>query len=114
SLRDAAATLGYPGFWAMAARYWRKGLAEERRSLSRHAFIRALRRLLPELRDEDVRPGGSGVRAQVVLRNGTLMDDFHVLRHGRFVHVINVPSPAATASLAIGRYLAAQLAAAAS
>lgn len=106
NLRDAAAMLAFPGFWAMAGRYWRKGLAEQHRSLSRTAFLRALRGLLPGLSEDDLLPGGSGVRAQIVLRNGRLMDDFHVVRQGLFFHVINVPSPAATASLAIGRHLA--------
>lgn len=105
---DALATLAYPGFWAMAARYWRKGLAEQYRSVRRAAFLRALQGLLPGISDADIRPGGSGVRAQVVLRNGRLMDDFCVLREEAFLHVINVPSPAATASLVIGRYLAEQ------
>lgn len=106
---DIATMAGYSGFWAMAFRYWRKGLGEQYRSLNRRAYIRALRVLLPELRDADVGPGGAGVRAQVVLRNGKLLDDFHVLREGPFTHVINVPSPAATASLAIAAYLAAAL-----
>jgi L-2-hydroxyglutarate oxidase len=64
---------------------------------------------MPELGDDDLVPGGAGVRAQVVLRNGRLLDDFHVLREGPFLHVINVPSPAATASLRIGEHLADQL-----
>jgi L-2-hydroxyglutarate oxidase len=109
SATEAAGMLTYPGFWAMAARYWRKGLEEQWRSLSRRAFVRALQGLLPELRQEDALPGGAGVRAQLVLRNGTLMDDFCVRREGRFLHVLNVPSPAATASLAIGEELAGQL-----
>ncbi|MGH9467057.1 MAG: FAD-dependent oxidoreductase, partial [Terriglobales bacterium] len=106
SAHDAFALLAYPGFWAMAARYWRKGLGEQYRSLNRGAFIRSLRTLWPDLEDTDVAAGGSGVRAQVVLRNGKLLDDFHLLREGPFLHVINVPSPAATASLLIGEYLA--------
>ncbi|MGH9412302.1 MAG: L-2-hydroxyglutarate oxidase [Terriglobales bacterium] len=106
SLTDVAAMAAYRGSWAMAARYWRKGLGEQVRSLNRRAYIRALRGLLPALRDADVAPGGAGVRAQVVLRSGKLLDDFHVLREGRFTHVINVPSPAATASLAIADHLA--------
>ncbi len=107
--REAAWMLAYPGFWAMAARYWRKGMGEQYRSLRRSAYIAALRGLMPDLRDEEVLLGGAGVRAQIVLRNGKLMDDFCVEREGRFVHVLNVPSPAATASLAVGRYLAERL-----
>src|SRR6185312_316236 len=109
SAREALAMLSFAGFWAMAARYWDKGLGEQYRSLHRAAYIRALRGLMPDLRDEEVVPGGSGVRAQIVLRNGKLMDDFCVRRDGPFLHVLNVPSPAATASLAIGRHLAEQL-----
>jgi L-2-hydroxyglutarate oxidase len=109
SAADAAEMLAFPGFWAMAGRYWRKGLAEQWRSLSRRAFVRALQELLPELQQEDALPGGAGVRAQLVMRNGSLMDDFCVRRKGRFLHVLNVPSPAATASLAIGDELAQQL-----
>ena len=109
SVADAGAMLGFPGFWAMAARYWQKGLGEQYRSVSRNAYIRALRVLLPDLRDGDVQPGGTGVRAQVVLRNGKLMDDFCIRQHGRFTHVINVPSPAATASLMIGREIAGMI-----
>jgi L-2-hydroxyglutarate oxidase LhgO len=106
--REMATMLGYAGFWAMAARYWRKGLGEQWRSWNRAAYLRALRGLMPDLSDADLAPGGAGVRAQVVLRNGKLLDDFHVLREGPFLHVINVPSPAATASLRIAEYLADQ------
>ncbi|MGH9476742.1 MAG: L-2-hydroxyglutarate oxidase [Terriglobales bacterium] len=106
---DVARMAGYVGFWAMAARYWRQGLGEQYRALFRKAYVRALRVLLPELEEADVAPGGAGVRAQVVLRNGKLLDDFRVLHEGPFWHVINVPSPAATASLVIGEYLARQI-----
>jgi L-2-hydroxyglutarate oxidase LhgO len=106
--RDVGSMLGYAGFWAMAARYWRKGLGEQWRSWNRAAYLRALRGLMPDLADHDLAPGGAGVRAQVVLRSGKLLDDFHVLREGPFLHVINVPSPAATASLRIAEYLADQ------
>ncbi|MGH9518018.1 MAG: L-2-hydroxyglutarate oxidase, partial [Terriglobales bacterium] len=107
--RDTIDAIAYRGFVAMVARYWQKGLGEQYRSLSKHAYLSALRVLLPELRHEDLLRGGSGVRAQVVLPNGRLMDDFCVLRDGPFMHVINVPSPAATASLQIGKYLARQV-----
>ncbi len=103
SLRDTAVTLTYPGFWRMAARYWRSGLGELHRSLSKRAFVRALRRLLPEIREADLGPGGAGVRAQAVDRRGRLLDDFAIVRNGPVVHVLNVPSPAATASLVIGK-----------
>jgi L-2-hydroxyglutarate oxidase LhgO len=103
SLPDAAATLTFPGFWRMAAKYWRSGLQEYYRSLSKRAFVRALQRLLPDIGEADLRPGGSGVRAQAVDRSGKLLDDFEIVRDGNVVHVLNVPSPAATASLVIGK-----------
>jgi L-2-hydroxyglutarate oxidase len=103
SLRDLVSSLAFPGFWRMAAKHWRSGLDEFHRSLSKPAFVRALQRLLPELRSEDLIPGGSGVRAQALRRDGTLVDDFQFVPSGRMLHVLNVPSPAATASLLIGR-----------
>jgi L-2-hydroxyglutarate oxidase len=102
-LRDLASSLGFPGFWRMAAQHWRYGLDEFHRSLSKPAFVHALQRLLPDLRAEDLVPGGSGVRAQALRRDGTLVDDFQFVPAGRMLHVLNVPSPAATASLTIGR-----------
>jgi L-2-hydroxyglutarate oxidase len=103
SLRDLASSLTFPGFWRMAAKHWRSGLDEFHRSFSKPAFVRALQRLLPELRPEDLIPGGSGVRAQALRRDGSLVDDFQFVPSGRMLHVLNVPSPAATASLVIGR-----------
>ena len=103
SLRDLASYLAFPGFWRMAAQHWRSGLDEFHRSLSKLAFLRALQKLLPEVREEDLVPGGSGVRAQALTRDGTLVDDFQVVQSGKILHVLNVPSPAATASLMIGR-----------
>lgn len=106
SLGDAGETLRYGGFWRMSARYWRMGLAEMHRSWSRAAYVRALQRLIPELTDEDLTPGGCGVRAQAVLPDGSLADDFRIVRGERMIHVLNAPSPAATASLAIGEAIA--------
>lgn len=106
SLRDAAETLGYPGTWRIARRHWRYELDEVRRSLSKRAFTRAVQRLLPAVRPDDLRPAPAGVRAQAVLRDGTLADDFLLAGVGPFVHVLNAPSPAATASLPIGREIA--------
>jgi (S)-2-hydroxyglutarate dehydrogenase len=103
SLRDLATLLAFPGFWRMGAKHWRSGLDEFHRSFSKAAFVRALQRLLPELRAEDLIPGGSGVRAQALRSDGTLVDDFQFIPSGRMLHVLNVPSPAATASLVIGR-----------
>ncbi len=105
--RDAAETLAWPGFWRLARRHWRTGLGELRRSLSRAAFARAAARLVPELTAADLVRGGCGIRAQAVDRRGNLLDDFRFLAGERSVHVLNAPSPAATASLAIGGEIAA-------
>lgn len=105
---DLLASLTWPGTWRLAARYGGTALAELRRSLSRRAFARALARLAPGLEAADLVPAPAGVRAQAVLRDGRLVDDFLVQGSGRFVHVLNAPSPAATASLAIGRAVTAE------
>jgi L-2-hydroxyglutarate oxidase len=105
-MKDLADTLGYGGFWKMAARHWKTGMGEMWRSFSKHAFVKALQRLLPELRPEDVIAGGSGVRAQAMDPAGKLLDDFHVIRGHRMIHVLNAPSPAATSSLRIGKAIA--------
>jgi len=91
------------GFRAMARQHWRNGLAEFRRSLRKREFVQSCQRLVPEVRMEDMTPGGSGVRAQAVGTDGALVDDFRFVGRERFLHVLNVPSPAATASLPIGR-----------
>ncbi|MEU9732382.1 L-2-hydroxyglutarate oxidase [Streptomyces sp. NPDC048002] len=104
--QDLALTLGWPGAWAMARRHWRYGAGELRRSLSRSAFTAAVRRLLPAVTEDDLVPAAAGVRAQAVLRDGTLVDDFLIREGARTVHVLNAPSPAATASLPIGREVA--------
>jgi len=106
SPRDMAGLLRYGGFWRMAARYWRTGCGEMYRSWSRRAFVRALQKLVPELRGEDLVPAGAGVRAQAVAPNGTLVDDFVIAERERMIHVVNAPSPAATASISIGRTIA--------
>src|SRR4051794_28621796 len=103
NLRDLASSFSFPGFWRMARRHWRSGVDEWHRSLSKRAFVRALQRLVPEVKEEDLVPGGSGVRAQAVTPDGALVDDFHFVPSGKVLHVLNVPSPAATASLTIGK-----------
>src|SRR5579871_1626233 len=103
SLKDLAASLGYGGFWRMARRDWRSGLDEWHRSLSKRAFVRALQRLVPDVGESDLISDGSGVRAQALKPDGTLVDDFQFVPARRTLHVLNVPSPAATASLAIGK-----------
>jgi L-2-hydroxyglutarate oxidase LhgO len=95
----------FPGFWTMARRHWRMSMGEYRRSWSKAAFVRALQRLMPDLAQEDLVPGASGVRAQALDNDGNLLDDFHFVYTDGMVHVCNVPSPAATASLAIARYI---------
>lgn len=110
SARDVAEMLSFVGFWRMAARYWRTGLAELERSLSKAAFVRALQRLVPNLRAEDVEPAGSGVRAQAVDRSGALVGDFRIVEGPRSLHLLNAPSPAATASMSIGRHIAQRIA----
>ncbi|MGO9646807.1 MAG: L-2-hydroxyglutarate oxidase [Terriglobales bacterium] len=106
SLRDAAATFSYPGFWRMAAKHWHSGAAEIYRSLSKSAFVHSLQTLVPEIQDSDLVADGSGVRAQAVRPDGSLVDDFQFVCSNNIVHVWNVPSPAATASLPIGREIA--------
>ncbi len=103
SVRDLASSLAFRGFWRMARKHWRSGLDEWHRSLSKAAFVRALQRLLPEVGENDLVPGGSGVRAQALKPDGSLVDDFQFVPSGKVLHVLNVPSPAATASLAIGK-----------
>ena len=103
NVRDLASSLAFPGFWRMARQHWRNGLDEWHRSLSKAAFVRALQRLLPEVKENDLVPGGSGVRAQALKPDGSLVDDFQFVPSGKILHVLNVPSPAATASLMIGK-----------
>ncbi|MCP3980644.1 MAG: L-2-hydroxyglutarate oxidase [bacterium] len=110
SLRDLAETLAWPGFWKLALRHGRLAAAEARRSTSRRAFVRAAQRLVPEIGDDDLRRHGAGVRAQAVRADGALHDDFEILEAPRMLHVLNAPSPAATASLEIGRELAGRAA----
>jgi L-2-hydroxyglutarate oxidase len=106
SARDIADLVGYGGFWKMSRRHWKMGMAEFWRSYNKTAFVTALQRLIPALKQEDVIPGGSGVRAQAVDVNGGLLDDFHVVHAPGMIHVLNAPSPAATSSLRIGREIA--------
>ncbi|RNF98461.1 L-2-hydroxyglutarate oxidase [Streptomyces botrytidirepellens] len=104
--RELAGTLAYPGSWRIARRHWRYGAGELRRSLSKRAFTDAVRRLLPDVTPDDLIAAPAGVRAQAVLPDGTLVDDFLISQSPRVVHVLNAPSPAATASLPIGREVA--------
>lgn len=103
SLRDTMESLVFPGFWRVAAKHWRMGKDEARRSVSKGSFVAGLQRLVPEVQGEDLVPGGSGVRAQAIHRSGALVDDFQFSQSDRMLHLYNVPSPAATASIAVGR-----------
>jgi L-2-hydroxyglutarate oxidase len=103
--RDFRETVTFPGFWRMARKYWGTGLGEMYRSFNKRAFLRALQRLLPALTLDDLQPGGSGVRAQAIATNGALVDDFVISVSGNTLHVLNAPSPGATASLAVGRLI---------
>jgi (S)-2-hydroxyglutarate dehydrogenase len=111
NLRDAGSSLAFPGFWRMAAKNWKSGLDEFRRSFSKAAFVRALQKLIPAVSERDLVPGGSGVRAQAITRAGVLVDDFQFVQSERMLHVLNVPSPAATASLMIARKIVSEAAA---
>jgi L-2-hydroxyglutarate oxidase len=105
SIPDMASYLFYSGFWKMALRYGWTGLGEVVRSLSKRAFVRALRKLVPALEMRDIKRGGAGVRAQALDRNGRLVDDFRIVTADRMIHVLNAPSPAATASLSIAEHI---------
>jgi L-2-hydroxyglutarate oxidase len=110
NLRDLAESLSYPGFLRLAARYWRTGLGEMWRSISKRAFVKALARLVPEIREEHLVAAPAGVRAQALLRDGSLVDDFLIEETERVINVENAPSPAATASLNVGNLIVDRLA----
>lgn len=101
-LSELTETLAWPGFQKVAFKYWQTGMGELYRSFSKAAFTKALQKLLPEIRKDDLEPGGAGVRAQACDRNGGLLDDFLILEDRKAISVCNAPSPAATSSLAIG------------
>jgi L-2-hydroxyglutarate oxidase len=112
SLADAATTLAHPGFWKMAPRHAPIAWSEYRRAWSRRRFLASLRELVPSLDASEIRRGGCGIRAQAVDGAGKLLDDFAFAEGERQLHVLNAPSPGATASIAIGRYLAGRVVAA--
>jgi len=105
NLSDLWRTISFKGFWAITGKYWQTGFGELYRSLSKSAFVRALQKLLPEIRASDLVPGGAGVRAQAVSASGALVDDFVIKQTRKAIHVLNAPSPGATASLAIGQQI---------
>ena len=107
NLSDLWRTISFRGFWAITGKYWQTGFGELYRSLSKKAFVRALQKLLPEIGENDLVPGGAGVRAQAVSASGALVDDFVIKQSPNAIHVLNAPSPGATASLAIGQSICA-------
>ena len=110
NLPDLLETLTYPGFLKLAAKYWRTGLGEMWRSFSKAAFVKALQRLIPEIRADDLEAAPAGVRAQAIAPDGAMVDDFMIQESARIVNVCNAPSPGATASLNIGRLIVDKLA----
>ena len=106
NLGDNLGNLAYPGFWKMALKYWKIGMGEVYRSYNKRVFLRDLQRLLPEIKESDLASGGSGVRAQAVAKDGSLLDDFSIIQGRDAIHVLNAPSPGATSSLAIGEHIA--------
>jgi len=98
--------IGFKGFQILAKKYWREGLGEIKRSLNKASFVKELQKLIPEIKESDLIEGGSGVRAMACDKKGNLIDDFLVVKQNRCIHVLNAPSPAATASLAIGEEIA--------
>ncbi|MBU2494431.1 MAG: L-2-hydroxyglutarate oxidase [Bacteroidetes bacterium] len=107
--KDSFETLSWPGFVNVAKKYWKTGLGEYHRSFSKKAFVKALQKLIPEISEDDLVPGGAGVRAQACDIKGGLLDDFYFVENKNVVHVCNAPSPAATSSLAIGETVANKL-----
>lgn len=105
-LKDFAEVMAYPGFWKLASKHADEGFKEIVRSFSKAAFVKSLQRLIPEVRSEDVIPTHAGVRAQALMENGSLVDDFLIVNGERSIHVLNAPSPAATSSLEIGKEVA--------
>jgi (S)-2-hydroxyglutarate dehydrogenase len=109
NLRDFAEVMTYPGFWRLATKHANEGIQEMVRSWIKPAFVHSLQQLIPEIQSEDLVPSHAGVRAQALLPNGNLVDDFLIVNGSHSIHVCNAPSPAATSSLEIGRAIAAQV-----
>ncbi len=109
SAADMLQLFVYKGFWKMAATHYKMGLGEFYRSFSKKAFVNALQKLIPDIEYDDIIPGGSGVRAQALEPNGKLVDDFRIAEADKMIHVLNAPSPAATASISIGKTIAEKI-----
>jgi (S)-2-hydroxyglutarate dehydrogenase len=110
NLRELAEILSYPAFWKLAGKNWRMGIEEIKRSFSKGAFVRSLKRLVPEISEEDLYPVSAGVRAQAMMKDGRFIDDFLMVEGKNSLHVLNAPSPAATASIPIGEAIAERVA----
>lgn len=106
NLSDTIDTFSWSGFRKIIGRYWKTGLGEFYRSYNKSAFVKALQKLVPEIQSQHLKKGGAGVRAQACMKDGKLLDDFYILEDQNVIHVCNAPSPAATASLSIGEYIA--------
>ncbi len=104
-LGDTMDALKFPGFWRMSRKYWKVGVNEQYRSVIRSAFVKSLQTLMPELQGQDLHMPGAGVRAQAVDTAGNLVQDFSIAQTENAIHVVNAPSPGATSSLAISRYI---------
>ena len=109
SITDVADMLIYKGFWKMAFKHYKMGIGEYYRSYNKQAFVKALQKLVPSIGSNDIYPEGSGVRAQALERDGKLVDDFRIVEADKMIHILNAPSPAATASLSIGKTLAQKI-----
>jgi L-2-hydroxyglutarate oxidase len=108
-LRDLTEVITYPGFWKLAAKHADEGIKEMIRSWSKAAFVRSLQKLIPEVEAKDLVPTHAGVRAQALMSNGSLVEDFLIIPGKNSIHVCNAPSPAATSSLEIGKAIVNQL-----
>jgi L-2-hydroxyglutarate oxidase len=105
SIDDMLQMIFYRGFWQMAAKHYKMGIKEFYRSFNKNEFVSALQKLVPEIKGVDIYPGGAGVRAQALEPDGKLVDDFRIIETENMVHVLNAPSPAATASISIGNII---------
>jgi L-2-hydroxyglutarate oxidase LhgO len=105
NFKDLIDIFGYPAFWKLGKRYWKIGTAEMLRSYLKVLFVKALKKIIPEIESKDLIPGGSGVRAQALTIDGKLLDDFHIIRNDNITHILNAPSPAATSAFAIAEHV---------
>jgi L-2-hydroxyglutarate oxidase len=109
SLRDFVEVISYSAFWKLALRNYKEGAKEMMRSFSKRIFTQSLQRLIPELQEDDLVPSEAGVRAQALMKDGSLMDDFLIIQRHKSIHVCNAPSPAATAAIPIGQTIVKQI-----